>query len=146
MRISREEMLMDMAQVVSQRGTCSRLQVGCVISRDGRVIVTGYNGAPAGLPHCDHSQADPLDGCTNAEHAERNAIAFAARYGHALDGAELDCTHAPCLNCARAIINAGIVKVRYVHPYRKTEGVKTLWLAGIKVLQVAPSEGMMRLW
>src|SRR5690606_31450058 len=54
-RISRDDMLMEIAQVVAQRGTCTRLQVGAVISRDGRIITTGYNGAPSGLPHCDHS-------------------------------------------------------------------------------------------
>lgn len=184
---------MDMAQVVSQRSTCSRLHVGAIVSRDGRVIATGYNGAPSGLPHCIHEEweytgqpdtdwpqwvfnlyigtpfpaappvrgtkfyhhndgvtwttgRDEAPGCTNVEHAERNAIAFAARYGSALDGAELDCTHAPCLNCARAIINAGIRVVRYVHPYRKTEGVEALLSVGIDVLQVEPTDGMMRLW
>lgn len=142
LRISREQMLMEMAGVVAQRGTCSRLQVGAVISRDGRVIVTGYNGAPAGLPHCDHSYDMPLRGCDNAEHAERNAIAFAARYGLALEGAELDCTHAPCLNCARSIINAGITRVRYLHAYRKTEGEDLLRSVGIEVLHVSDPKGM----
>lgn len=47
-------MLMQMAQAAAQRGTCSRKQVGVVVARDGRVLVTGYNGAPAGMPHCEH--------------------------------------------------------------------------------------------
>lgn len=56
MRISRDEMLMQMAQAAAKRGTCSRKQVGIIVARDGRVLVTGYNGAPAGMPHCGHEQ------------------------------------------------------------------------------------------
>lgn len=56
-RLSRDEMLMGMASLVAQRGTCSRLQVGAVFARNGRVISMGYNGAPAGLPHCEHWEA-----------------------------------------------------------------------------------------
>lgn len=132
-------MLMEMAWVVSKRGTCSRLQVGAIVSRDGRVISTGYNGAPAGLPHCDHIeevQSDwPLEdpGCQIAEHAERNAIAFAARYGMALEGSELHTTHAPCLNCSRMIINSGIICVTYQKPYRITTGVELLQAARVQV-------------
>lgn len=159
-RLTRNEMLMSMASVVAQRGTCSRLQVGAVISRDGRIIATGYNGAPAGLPHCNHeldgaiigrriSDRDGLlgepirlgsrsevttGGCTWAVHAEQNAIAFAARHGLALDRGELHVTHAPCASCARSIINAGIQRVTYTTPYRLTEGVDLLHQAGINVL------------
>lgn len=53
-RISRDEMLMEVAQTVAKRGTCSRKQVGTVVARNGRVLVTGYNGAPAGMEHCIH--------------------------------------------------------------------------------------------
>lgn len=134
-RMSRDQMLMEIAEVVSNRGTCSRLQVGAVISRDGRPIVTGYNGAPAGLPHCTHTPFDE-GGCTHAEHAERNAVAFAARYGLALEGSELHCTHMPCLNCARMIINAGIVRVVYDERYRRTEGVELLREVGIEVVDM----------
>lgn len=177
---------MQMAWVVSQRGTCSRLQVGCVFSRDGRVITIGYNGAPAGMPHCNHDHdqiphitlpnspilgygddnrlqaiimPEPFErsedwvakpgqiietpdlvitdpGCQIAEHAERNAIAFAARHGLALDGSEIHVTHAPCLACSRTVINAGVKRVTYEIPYRLTQGVELLEAAGIKVIQM----------
>lgn len=133
-RISRDELLMGVAQLVSGRATCSRLHVGAVVSRDGRIIATGYNGAPKGLPHCDHRHDDG-GGCDIAEHAERNAIAFAARYGLALDSGELHVTHAPCLNCARTIINAGLTRVLYTVPYRLTAGVELLTQAGLEVVQ-----------
>src|SRR5690606_33933329 len=115
--------------------------VGCVIHRDGRIIATGYNGAPAGMPHCNHDMeidASPVSmidtGCQVVEHAERNAIAFAARYGNALEGAWLTCTHAPCLACAKSIINAGIVGVTYKIPYRLTDGVELLERAQLKII------------
>lgn len=159
-------MLIEMAQVVARRGTCSRLQVGTVVSRDGRIIATGYNGAPAGLPHCDHSNDKPItfelndgevdyqmvfkskssniialpqpmeSGCTVAVHAEQNAIAFAAKHGLALDRSEMHVTHAPCAACARSIINAGIRKVSYQTPYRITDGVELLIAAGLKVIDL----------
>lgn len=136
-------MLMQMAKVTAQRGTCSRLHVGAIVSRDGRIITTGYNGAPSGLPHCDHTiimnNSDGSEmGCQVAEHAERNAIAFAARYGLALEGAEMHCTHAPCLDCAKAIINAGIKKVSYGIPYRLTAGVDLLIAAGLEIIDYRP--------
>lgn len=152
-RMSRDKMLMDVASVVSERGTCSRLQVGVVISRDGRIIVTGYNGAPAGIEHCDHicdcfhvmpkswtelTSHDPecksLQPCTVSSHAEQNAIAFAAKHGLALDQSELHVTHGPCLACARSIINAGIQKVTYVEEFRDSSGVDLLRLAGVEVV------------
>lgn len=157
MRPSREETLMVTAHTWAQRSTCSRLQVGAVIAREGRILVQGYNGAPSGMPHCDHScdcyasvthPASPshpevslmhagdcasLTPCTVAEHAERNAIAFAARWGVALEGAELVCTHQPCLPCAMSIINAGIRKVTFAEPYRLIDGVELLEKADIEV-------------
>lgn len=133
-RISRDEMLLHIAIVTAGRGTCSRLKVGVVFSREGRIVVNGYNGAPRGLPHCNHTMADTK--CENAEHAERNAIAFAARHGLALEGTEVHCTHAPCLDCARALINVGITKLTYEKEYRLTEGLSLLRSVGIPCIQV----------
>lgn len=133
-RISRDDMLMGIAEVTARRGTCSRLQVGVVFSRDGRILVNGYNGAPAGLPHCNHTSLD--DRCTNAEHAERNAVAFAAKHGLGLGRAEVHCTHAPCLDCARALINVGIISLTYLHEYRLTEGIDLLRSVGIPCHQM----------
>lgn len=177
-RLTREEMLMEVAQVVARRGTCSRAQVGVVFAREGRILVTGYNGAPAGMDHCRHESytvptleqveiEDGLDmdstpewleninldardggitwywdgqvastspGCTVVEHAERNAIAFAARHGIALGDSDAYCTHAPCLDCARALLGAGIRSLTYQTPYRLTAGVELLLAQGIRVL------------
>lgn len=132
-RISRTNMLMLMAKVVAQRSTCLRLSVGAVVARDGRVVSTGYSGAPKGISHCDHSNCTPDSPCTRTVHAEAGAIAFAARYGVSLEGATLYCTHSPCQDCAKLIINTGIKEVIYETPYRKTEGVDLLRSAGVLV-------------
>jgi len=133
MRLDRHAMMMGMAEVAALRGTCSRLQVGAVISRDGRCISTGYNGNVSGVAHCSH---DMDLGCETAMHAEANAIAFASRYGVAIEGADLYCTHEPCYHCSRLIINAGIKRVFFITPYRKHEGVELLLLVGIEVFRL----------
>jgi dCMP deaminase len=115
--------------------------------------VQGYNGAPAGLLHCNHdcdcgwephmaakgaghqTWCKAVTPCLRAVHAEQNAISFAARWGVGLEGAELFCTNQPCLACAQTIINAGIVKVIYAEPYRLRDGHELLEEAGIEVGQ-----------
>lgn len=136
-RPDRDEWLMRLAVVVSTRGTCERAQVGAIISREGRQIASGYVGAPSGLPHCTEVGCDrgPDGGCRRTSHAEANAIAFAARFGTSTDGADLYCTHGPCLPCAKLIINAGIRRVVYEHPYRDASGVGLLQAAGVEVFQ-----------
>jgi dCMP deaminase len=139
MRPSREKILVENAFDWAQRSTCDRLHVGALVHRDGRILVTGYNGAPAGLPHCDfeHTTEDCL-----AVHAEQNCIAYAARWGIVLDGAEMVVTHQPCLPCARSIVNAGIQHVTYVHPYRLVDGLSLLLDAGIVVEQYLDGDGL----
>lgn len=107
-----DETLMGMATLMSQRSTCNRAHVGALISIDGRPITTGYNGAPAGMSHCDNTEEHlALEHCLNAVHAEANAIAFAAQNGVQTLGATLYTTLAPCLPCAQLVVNAGIIRV-----------------------------------
>lgn len=124
MRPTRIQTLLTVASVIAQRSTCNRLNVGAVVARDGRILTTGYNGPPSGMDHCEHEEFELQ--CNLAVHAEANAIAFAARYGMATQGAELFVTHAPCHNCAKLVINAGIVRVYYSIEYRLTHGTDLL--------------------
>lgn len=135
MRPSVESVLMQTAHAFSSRSTCSRLHVGAVLARDSRVIATGYNGAPAGMPHCRHQTAG--EPCTTAVHAEANAVAFAARYGIATDGATLYVTDSPCLECAKLLVNAGVVRVVYAEQYRSTAGLELLTECGVDVVHVS---------
>ena len=129
-RPSRDEVLRETAFTWATRSTCDRLHVGCVIHRDGRIISVGYNGAPAGLPHCDPNHS--TEEC-RAVHAEQNAIAYAAKHGVALAGASMVVTHQPCKSCAMSIINAGIGHVVFVYSYRLIDGLSLLMDAGIPV-------------
>jgi len=132
-RISRNQMLQEMVRVVAKRSSCLRLQVGALVARDGRVLSSGYNGAPSGLPHCSPETCGPDRPCTATVHAEAGAIAYAARHGIPIEGSSLYCTNSPCLDCAKLIINAGIIHVDYQIPYRVIEGIELLKLAGIRV-------------
>lgn len=133
-RMSRDDMLMAVAVVMALRSTCQRAHVGAVVAREGRILVTGYNGAPAGMPHCNHRpNSIESNGCRNAVHAETNAIAYAARYGISLENSTIYTTLSPCLSCSQIIVNAGITRVVYSQQYRDTIGVDMLRDAGLVV-------------
>jgi dCMP deaminase len=140
-RPSRDLTLMRTAFVFAQRSTCSRAQVGAVFSMHGRILSTGYNGAPAGMPHCDHS-ADAnspfagKDGCQISVHAEANGIAWAARNGVALESSELHTTRVPCRACAQLIINAGVIRVVWYEEHRVMDGLELLMSASVEVLRL----------
>jgi dCMP deaminase len=144
MRPSREGALMAMAIIVASRGTCDRKQVGAIIAKEGRIVSTGFNGAPPGLPHCDannHGYPDAIIvakevACRNATHAEANALAFAARYGVSTDDADLFVTVSPCLDCARLLIAAGIRNVYFNELYREVNGLELLSAALIPSAQL----------
>jgi len=131
-RPSIEQVMMAVASTMALRSTCPRLNVGAVIAKDGRIVSTGYNGAPAGMPHCppkdQHTQP-----CTDAIHAETNAIVYAARAGISTNGATLYCTHAPCAPCARLVASAGITKMVYGDTYRSEQGLAELKFLGIQI-------------
>lgn len=129
-----DETLLATAFVMAQRGTCDRAHVGCVVALDGRVLTTGYNGAPRGMAHCVHPADEQRDsGCAYAVHAEANAIAFAARNGVALNGSTVFTTLSPCIVCAQLLINVGTERVVCAELYRDHGGVRLLLDAGITV-------------
>mgnify|MGYP001584557723 CR=1 FL=1 len=105
----------DIAKLVSSRATCPRASVGAVIVKDKRVIATGYNGALAGEPHCTDAGCIVVGGhCKRTVHAEINALAQAARYGTATDGAVVYVydslgRDAPCQECHNALWAAGVI-------------------------------------
>ena len=99
-----DDYFMDIAFAVAERSTCDRAHVGAVLVRDRRILTTGYNGAPAGLPHCDEVGHLIVDGhCVRALHAEQNAIIQAALHGISIQGATAYVTHQPA--SAKMLIN-----------------------------------------
>lgn len=132
-RPSRADMLLTVAYAVAQRSTCTRLHVGAVAALEGRILSTGYNGAPSGTPHCTHPPSEP---CQRSVHAEANVVAYAARHGVSLAGAEIYATDSPCYTCACLLINSGISAVVFNRLYRDRAGIILLTDVGIKVYHV----------
>ena len=114
--------------------TASRLQVGCVLVKDNRIISIGYNGMPSGWTN----ECETEDNVTKPEvlHAETNAIAKLARCSESGEGSTAFVTHQPCMDCAKLLYQSGITEVYYVHKYRLTDGVDFLEKCGIKVEQL----------
>jgi dCMP deaminase len=134
-RISRDDMFFELARSVAKRSTCRRKQIGAVIVPKRGIALIGYNGAPSGLAHCLDVGCliGPDGGCIRTQHAEANAIAWAAREGVALDRATMYTTISPCLACAKMIINAGIKWVFYLEQYRDEHPLQYLQDAGVTV-------------
>lgn len=132
MRINRDKMYMEVAKIIAQRGTCTRLQVGAIIVNKGGIVAEGYVGAPKGMPHCEGGCGED-GGCKDTVHAEINAIIKAARIGVPIGGGVMYCTHSPCKACAMAIINAGIIELMFETPYRDSAPIELLEKAGIYV-------------
>lgn len=131
-RLSRPDLYLCVAQLYGLRSSCKRAKVGVVAVREGRIVAAGYVGAPSGMPHCLDVDCEIQDGgCIRSVHAEANMIAWAARTGIALEGTEIWCTHQPCLNCAKLLINVGIKKFRYDLLYRDDRGHHLLQDSGI---------------
>ncbi len=111
---------MEITEIVASRSTCDRALVGCVlVNRDHRIVSTGYNGSVAGNPHCDDVGHTMRDGhCIATIHAEMNAILYCAKEGISTKGTICYVTHFPCLNCTKALIQAGISEIVYKNDYR----------------------------
>jgi len=138
-----DEYFMEIAEVVAKRSTCLRNQVGALFVRNKRILTTGYNGAPSGLPHCEEvgcAREGVASGTRHelcrAVHAEQNAIIQAALHGISIEGATLYCTHQPCILCAKMMINARIKKVVYRQSYPDETALQFLDQAGIEVRRI----------
>lgn len=144
-RPSKDEYFMEIAGVVGKRSTCLRHHVGAVIVNNGRILSTGYNGAPHGLEHCldtgcIREQQGIASGTRHeicrAVHAEQNAIIQAAIHGVSVTDGTLYCTHQPCILCAKMLINAKIKKVVYSVEYPDKSALDFLGQAGVEVQKI----------
>jgi dCMP deaminase len=123
-----------MARVWARNSYCKRRQVGALIVKDRMIISDGYNGTPSGFENdCEdednHSKPYVL-------HAEANAITKVAKSNNSSEGATLYITASPCMDCAKLIIQAGIVRLVYADEYRIIDGIELLEKAGIEVVQL----------
>ena len=138
---------MEMARLVATWSSCfqENRKIGAVVVRGKRILTTGYNGAPAGVTSC-MQRGECLRRKLNipsgtrhevcyAVHAEQNAIVQAAKLGVCLEGATLYCTHQPCGQCAKILINAGVTRVVYEQGYPDEFALALFDEAGVIVEQ-----------
>lgn len=146
-RLSKEEYYMNMAVQASLRSTCIRRKVGAVIVKDNRILATGYNGAPSGLPNCcdDCSRCyrsahnipsgQKLDLCY-AVHAEQNCLMNALKVGEELTGASIYVNTYPCATCMKLILQSGIREIYYIDEYENEFTKNMAKEAGAKLVKL----------
>ena len=120
-RLSWDEYFAKIVSATAERSPCERLQVGCLLVKDNRIISQGYNGFLPGCPHTsivrnNHEQA--------TVHAEQNAICDCAKRGVSCQGATVYVTHYPCIICTRLLLASGINQIKYLEDYKNDELVK----------------------
>lgn len=144
-RPSWEIYFMSIAEQVATRSTCLRRQVGCIIVIGKRIVSTGYNGAPSGLPHCEEvGCVRETRGVASGErhelcrglHAEQNAIIQAAMHGTAVLGGSVFCTHKPCILCTKMLINAGVERVYFAEGYEDEMADEMACAAGLLLIEL----------
>jgi len=123
----------EICQTIANLSYCTRKKVGSILVKDNRIISIGYNGTPS----CFDNECE-IDGITKSEvlHAESNCISKCAKSTESCLGATLFVTLSPCLECAKLIIQSGIVKVYYLEAYRDLEGIKLLEKANIECYEI----------
>lgn len=137
-RITWDQFFMAQCHLLALRSTCTRLAVGAIIVRDNRIIAGGYNGSISGGDHCiDHGCYVVDNHCIRTIHAEMNALLQCAKYGTPTADATVYVTHFPCLQCSKALIQAGVKRVIYATDYRNHEYAMTLFAqSGVSVQHI----------
>lgn len=131
-RPSWEEYFKQIVQFTSTRSSCDRLNVGCLLVRDNRIISQGYNGFLAGCPHKsivvnNHEQA--------TVHAEQNAITDCTKRGVSSDGCTAYITHYPCINCYKLLCASGIKEIKYINDYKNDENIEKI-SSNVKIIKM----------
>ncbi len=134
-RPSWDDYFMAVVKIIAARGTCDRLSAGSVLVQNNRIIATGYNGSPPGLPHCDDVGHLLEEGhCVRTIHGEHNSLLQAARQGGtSTAGSTMYTKYSPCIHCAKYVIACGIKRVVVGKVYRNPQAVDMLKEAGVIV-------------
>lgn len=135
------------AREISTWTSCLRRGVGCVITKDHRIVATGYNGAPSGMVNCRElgyclrqsaKSGDSLDQCL-AIHAEQNALIQASKLGASVKGGEVFVTTKPCTTCMKLIAQAGIRRVYCFEDYPNKLSQRIADEVGVEVIFIDPN-------
>jgi dCMP deaminase len=145
-----DQYFMRIALLVADRATCTRAKIGAVIVKDKNIIATGYNGSPAGHPHCTdvgcliyvsrNPDGEEEENCFRTIHAEINAIAQAAKHGVEINDADIYINASPCYHCLKTLINTGIRRIFYLKPYKIDRIRPLLENSKIELIQVTLDE------
>jgi dCMP deaminase len=143
-----DQYFMTITRQVAERSTCTRAKVGALIARDKNILASGYNGSPAGMPHCTdvgclvYSSRTPSgeveENCFRTIHAEINAIAQAAKNGASIRDADIYITHTPCIHCFKVLINTGIRRIVYEQTYKLHTLEELLRHTSVELRRVEP--------
>ena len=118
-----------MAAVWADNSYCTSRQVGALIVRDQMIISDGYNGTPSGFENVCEDENNVTK--PYVLHAEANAITKVAASSNSSKDATIYVTSAPCIECAKLIIQSGIKRVVYSEKYRVEDGCNLLRRAGV---------------
>lgn len=122
------------AQIWAESSSATKLKVGAVVVKDSTIISDGYNGTPRGFDNsCEDENGNTFP---HVLHAEANAITKLAKSTQSSSGSTLYTLVSPCLECAKLIIQSGIVRVVYAQEYRLLDGIQLLHKAGIELKQI----------
>ena len=133
-RPSWEEYFKNIVKITATRSPCKRLQVGCLLVKDNRIISLGYNGFLPGCPHKsivkdNHEQA--------TVHAEQNAVGDCAKRGVSCNESTAYITHFPCIHCFKVLSTSGIQQIRYINDYKNDENVSLLSeVSNVKITKI----------
>ena len=133
-RPSWDEYFKKIVLATRERSACERLQVGCLLVKDNRIVSQGYNGFLPGCPHKsivrdNHEQA--------TIHAEQNALCDCAKRGVSCNSAIAYITHYPCLICTRLLLASGISEIYYINEYKKDSLVEEFTnQKNVKIIQI----------
>lgn len=120
MRPEWDEYFKEIVTITAKRSSCSRLNVGCLLVKNNRIIAQGYNGHLPGLPH----ESIIENGHEIATiHAEQNALVDCAKRGASCDECTAYITHYPCLNCTKLLLAAGIKTIKYIDDYHNNDNI-----------------------
>jgi dCMP deaminase len=121
---------MRIAKIWAENSYAKKLKVGAIIVKDNMIISDGFNGTPSGFENvCEDTAGNTFP---YVLHAEANAITKVAKSNNSSESSTIYSLVAPCIECAKLIIQAGITRVVYSQDY-KTEGLELLKKANITV-------------
>lgn len=110
-----DEYFTQIVLIAKERSPCKRLQVGCLLVKDNRIISQGYNGF---LPGCPHKSIIRDNHEQSTLHAEQNAVCDCAKRGVSSEGCTAYITHYPCVICMRLLCASGIKEIKYIEDYK----------------------------